>query len=131
MDDITIYDVDIEGGFDNLGKVSELWGRDALSNAIKMWINTKRSEIMRSPSRGGYIEPYLTKPLDDNTAALILDTLRFGLTQDFGIKLVLIRLDVIANNNTKAWDIEIVVFSPDLNEEVEVPISVSSLNYNY
>ena len=47
-------DYSIDADLTSTGALKVLEGRDAITNALKLWISSFRGEVMRDPSKGGY-----------------------------------------------------------------------------
>jgi len=110
----TIVDYALEGGFDSQGKLKKLWGYEALSNAIKVWLESEEGEFYGFPTRSGSVVKWLNKPMSDDTKNSIEASIRNGLTNDFNIRLIIETLIVKANLKNRQWEILLQVTAPDL-----------------
>lgn len=110
----TIVDYAIEGGFDSQGKLKKLWGYEALSNAIKVWLEAEQGEFYGFPNRSGSVVKWLSKPMSDDTRDGIELSIRNGLINDFSVRLIINTLNVKANLENRKWEILLEVTAPDL-----------------
>ena len=65
------------------GELAQLTNSDALAQAVKIWLVSKRNEKIRSRS-GGIIYPYLGKMMDEDKAYDIKSNIIRGLKEDEG-----------------------------------------------
>jgi len=122
-----IYDSDLIGSINVNGKVKELWNKDALDNAIKLWIISSNGELYRNPKKGGYVVPYLSKPMSDDTRDMITFQIKRGLEEDFVPYFIVSTVDVKPNYENKRWDIYIEGYSPNYKEFTQLNISIKNL----
>ena len=122
----SIIDYSINGGTDTSGALKELYGKKAFENAILVWLTSMEGDTIREVGRGGYIYPYLMKPLSFETAEEMADTIRDGLVEDFQSAIEIIGVAVNPNPNTRAWEVQITGYSPEYKENVEVSTSLRS-----
>lgn len=122
-----IYDSDLIGSTDVNGKVKELWNKDALDNAIKLWIISSNGELYRNPRKGGYVVPYLSKPMSDDNRDMITFQIKRGLEEDFVPYFIVSTVDVKPNYENKRWDIYIEGYSPNYKEFTQLNISIKNL----
>lgn len=122
-----IYDSDLIGSINVNGKVKELWNKDALDNAIKLWIISSNGELYRNPRKGGYVVPYLSKPMSDDNRDMITFQIKRGLEEDFVPYFIVSTVDVKPNYENKRWDIYIEGYSPNYKEFTQLNISIKNL----
>lgn len=115
-----IYDHYYLGGIDNQGNIEQVWGTDAIKNAIKMWVASYRGENVRYPNRGGYVTQWLFKPMNQTRADDIMTSIRDGIDQDFKPFLSIQALQVTPVYEQRYWQIYLEVFSSDLNVQVTI-----------
>jgi len=106
-----IYDLDLSGGVDSQGQIKQLWGEDALNNAIKMWIASFKGEILRAPGRAGYITQWLVRPMTESNIDDIEMAIRDGINQDFFPVLSILNITITPNYAGRYWEIYIEVYS--------------------
>lgn len=95
------------------GALIELTNSDALSQAVKIWLVSKRNERIRSLS-GGVLYPHLGKVMDDERASLIKNNIVQGLKEDFTPPLTVVEVTVIPDYEKERWEIGIVAYNADL-----------------
>ena len=95
------------------GSIVEFSNSDALAQAIKIWLASKRNEKIRSLG-AGILYPYLGKIMDDDTASNIKDRIIDGLKNDFTPPMEVVSCNVIPNPEKEMWEIELVAFNSDL-----------------
>lgn len=109
-----IFDISYFGQKDADGGLRHLWDEDALSQSIKLWVASYEGECVRAPGKGGYIMPYLMKPMKQSDVDVIKMSIKDGFYQDFTPYLELNLLKVEPNYEQRYWRIYMEVYSPDL-----------------
>ncbi len=127
MDKTTIYDVSLFGDVSPDGELTQLWGEDALANAIKMWIASYPAEVIGDANRGGKIAPLLHKPMSTVSISSLKQALRDGLEHDFTPKVEILFLEVIPNYVKRTWIINLQGYCPDLKISVSVSETVKGV----
>lgn len=87
---------------------------DAIANAFKIWLTGKVGEKVRSTS-GGYLIPFLGKPLTDETANKIRTRIIDGLQKDFAPAITVQDLQVIPDVNRNRWLITLTGYNTAYN----------------
>jgi len=125
---ITTYaDYSLYADIDSLGNLKVLIGKEAIENALKLWIASFPGESIRNPSKGGYISRWLFKSLNEETAGLIKEAIIESLDEDFYPSLVLKTLDVIPNYDKYQWQITLNAYSPELKIDINIEESMRSI----
>jgi hypothetical protein len=122
----TIYDHYLFGGTSNNGEIKQVWGNDALTNAIKVWLSLYQGEVIRDPLKGGYLTKLLSKPMSEDRAALIKKDLERGLINEFTPVLKNIKVNVTPNYEKRFWNINIDAFSTDIKDSVDITLQVKN-----
>lgn len=122
VDALVIYDHYYSGGADYKGEIKQVWGEEAMTNAIRMWFASFSGEIIRQPQRGGLIRDILTKPMGEVEAEDIEMAIRDGFEQDFVPYMVIIEdsLSVTPDYQNGKWIIYMKIYSPDFKIVTEV-----------
>ena len=115
-----IYDHLLEGGINNNDEINQVWGKEALDNAIKMWLASMEGEIIRQPNRGGYLRPLLTKPMHEINQDELEMTIRDGFDQDMNPYLQILDLQVTPDYSNQTWQLYMRVYSNDYKILTEV-----------
>ena len=110
-----IYDYDLSGRVGIGGDIIQVWEDEALINSLKMWIVSRRGDIIREPGRGGYLIDWLLKPMNEISAEDVEMAIRDGIDQDFDPFLKILYLSVTPNKDQRYWNIYMEVYSPDLH----------------
>ena len=108
------------------GSIIELTNSDALSQAVKIWLVSKRNEKIRSRS-GGIIYPFLGKTMDDDRAYNIKTNIMRGLKEDFNPPLTPVEVNVVPNYDKERWEIGIVAYNADLAVGVNTKVTVTNI----
>jgi hypothetical protein len=116
----TIFDYSIQGGFDSNGQIKLVYGNDALTTAIIIWLKSYKGDFVRRPTRGGYVTPHLIKPMSSETAFEIDSAIRTGLVNDFTPSVSVKTLEVLPDYENKTWIIKLSVFSEDLKLVLDI-----------
>lgn len=124
---IIYADYSLYADTDELGNLKVLTGRDAIENALKIWLSSFPGESIRNPSKGGYITKWLFKPMSDNTAQMIKEAIVECLNEDFSPALTLRSVEVLPDYNKAQWQISIGAYSPTLKTDVNINESMRSI----
>ena len=108
------------------GSMVELNNSDALAQAVKIWLVSKKNEKIRSRS-GGIIYKYLGKIMDESQAENIKKNIIQGLAQDFTPPLTPVEITVIPNYDKQRWEIGIVAYNLDLAIGVNTKVTINNL----
>ncbi|MCK9439688.1 hypothetical protein M0Q39_06540 [Patescibacteria group bacterium] len=120
------YDVNIKGEINEEGRLEELWGADAVKNAIIMWLTSYRSDYLRSPTKGGYLTSHLYKKMSSSTQEDMYDSIVDGFNQEFDF-VELVNLQVTPNYDNNFWSIFVEVYIPFLDSTVEISENIRNL----
>jgi hypothetical protein len=120
-------DYSIDADLTSTGALKVLEGRDAITNALKLWISSFRGEVMRDPSKGGYITRWLMKPISETTAVAIKRAILDGLNDEFYPILIPSIVDVIPNYEREYWEIHIEAYSPEFRENINMIENIRKL----
>ena len=110
------------------GSMVEYTNSDALSQAFKIWLVSKRNEKIRSLG-GGIIYPHLGKTMDNDRADMIRESIISGLKNDFTPSLTVVLCNVIPNYESEMWKIEVVAFSDALQIGINTNVYVKNSKY--
>ena len=119
------YDYPFYKKINKNGSIADMNNSDALSQAIKIWLVSKRNEKVRSRS-GGIIYPYIGKMMDDEQASNIRNRIIQGLEEDFNPPLTPVQVDVVPNYDKERWEIGIVAYNADLAVGVNTKVIVTN-----
>jgi hypothetical protein len=120
-------DYSIDADLTSTGALKVLEGRDAVTNALKLWISSFRGEVMRDPSKGGYITRWLMKPISETTAVAIKRAILDGLNDEFYPILIPSIVDIIPNYEREYWEIHIEAYSPEFRENINMIENIRKL----
>ena len=110
------------------GSMSELNNSDALAQAVKIWLVSKKNEKIRSRS-GGVIYPFLGKIMDETQKDNIKRSIIQGLSEDFNPPLTPIEVTVNPDYEKQRWEISIVAFNIYLCIVVNTKVVVTNNLY--
>lgn len=122
---ILYYDFPFYKKINKNGSIVELTNSDALSQAIKIWLASKKNEKVRSIG-GGIMYQHLGKIMDEDRASLIKDNIINGLKNDFYPPLVPVTVDVIPNYEKERWEIGVVAYNADLQIGVNTKVVITN-----
>jgi hypothetical protein len=114
------YDIYFLGGIDSQGRINELFGKDALRNAIRMWLISYKGEIIKKPYAGGYMVQWLYKPMTSVAPEDIEHSLRDGFDQDFRPTAFISNVSVIADYTKNQWLVTFDVYVPALKISIYI-----------
>ena len=107
------------------GSIVELTNSDALAQAVKIWLVSKKDERVRVKG-GGIIYNLLGKIMDEERASMIKREIVDGLTNQFNPPLTIVQVDVIPDYEKELWNIGIVAYNADLQVGVNTKVIVSN-----
>jgi hypothetical protein len=122
---IFYYDLPFYKKINKNGSILELHNSDALSQAVKIWLASKKNERVRSLG-GGIIYQHLGKVMDDDRADMIKDDIISGLKNDFNPPLIPVQVTVIPNYAKERWEIGVVAY----NEDLQVGVNTKAIITN-
>lgn len=128
LEELEYWDVDPSGELDAGGRLQDLRSREAVEQALKLWIVSIRGEILRRPTKGGYITQWLYKPMSEDTAGRIQDSIRSGLQDDFPLSIKLRNLRVTPQYERSTYRVELLVWIPIISDTASVDVDVRSLS---
>lgn len=82
-----LQDIDFYGKINADGSLTEYYDKDAVRNALTLWLNSKRGEFLYNPSYGGLLDRALFKNLTTSTLQQILLSLFDGIEKWFSPQL--------------------------------------------
>lgn len=126
MSDIQIFDI-AYNGVNTLDQLQETWDKDALINALTLWMASFTDERVHGARRGGAITRHLAKPMTQTDALTIDFSIRTGLDTDFLPKLQVVDLKVTPVYDQRYWNIQLTVYSPDLKTNLSVNQKLKNL----
>jgi len=110
----TIVDYDIEGGLDRRGNLKKLYGKEALNNAIVLWLNSQKGDFYGELNKGGKIIKYLSKGLSDDVKEQLETSIREGLEEDFSVTLIIDYLNLEPDYVKRRWVLTLELTAPTL-----------------
>lgn len=120
---VIFYDYPFYKKVNKNGSIADMTNSDALAQAVKIWLVSKRNEKIRSVG-GGIMYQYLGKIMDENRATDIRNRIIQGLTEEFEPPLTPVQVDVIPNYEKERWEIGIVAYNADLAVGVNTKVVI-------
>lgn len=108
------------------GSLVDLENSDALSQAVKMWLASKKNERIRSLG-GGIMYRHLGKMMDEERASQIKFDIMQGLQKDFNPPMTPVMVDVQGDYENQKWIISIVAYNSDLQVGVNTKVSFTNI----
>ena len=105
------------------GSIADMTNSDALAQAVKIWLVSKRNEKIRSVG-GGIMYQYLGKMMDENRATDIRNLIIQGLSEEFEPPLTPVQVDVIPNYEKERWEIGIIAYNANLSVGVNTKVVI-------
>lgn len=122
----TVFDYSIFGGINKKGEINQVWGSDAINNALLLWISSFKGDIIRDPLVGGIFTNLITKPMNQTN---IINTERNALkalNNEFTPALQDIKISMTPNTEKRYWEISISAWSPDIKDSVYVSTRIKN-----
>lgn len=123
----TFSDYSIYADTDAQGVLKVLQGREAVENALRMWLVSFPGEVIRMPRKGGYVTKWLFKPMNEDTQQYIKEAIIEGINEDFPIALRLREVEVIPQYDRSEWEINITAYIPAMKVEMNLNESMRAL----
>lgn len=98
---------------------------EALSQAFKSWLVSGKGEKIRTRS-GGWLVPYLAKPLNQDTADTIKKNIITGLSSDFSPPITVTEIDVVPDSTNNRWIIRVAGYNAEINTGINTYAVVHS-----
>lgn len=124
----TAFDTSLYGGTDSTGAINQVFGKDAISNAVILWLTSKKGDVIRNPEKGGVVFDYLTKPLSDVNADSMRTVIFASLETDFEPQVIVDAVEVTPDYEKRKWIVNIELYSPTYKTEVTVNTALKNLN---
>ena len=122
---VIFYDYPFYKKVNKNGSIADMTNSDALAQAVKIWLVSKRNEKIRSVG-GGIMYQYLGKMMDENRATDIRNSIIQGLSEEFEPPLTPVQVDVIPNYEKERWEIGIVAYNADLAVGVNTKVVITN-----
>lgn len=120
---IIFYDYPFYKKVNKNGSIADMTNSDALAQAVKIWLVSKRNEKIRSVG-GGIMYQYLGKMMDENRATDIRNRIIQGLSEEFEPPLTPVQVDVIPNYEKERWEIGIIAYNANLSVGVNTKVVI-------
>ena len=124
----TFYDTYWQGGFNGQGNIKEVFGNEALTNAMLVWLSSSQGDYLNDPSKGGWLKKNLVKSMNETRKKLIMNDLSKGIYSEFTPGLQDVVITVIPNYQQRYWNITIQGYSPDVKDNFYLNVQVAALN---
>lgn len=122
---ITATDFSVFGTVDENGVLKELSTQEAIENAFRMWVVSKKGEVIRSPNRGGFLFPWLIKPMSEVNVGRFKISILNGLEQDFYPFLKVESLTIEPDYEARQWNIHLIGYAPEYKTKVDSTVALS------
>lgn len=122
---ILFYDYPFYKKTNKNGSIADMTNSDALAQAVKIWLVSKKNEKIRSRS-GGILYSYLGKMMDETRASDMRNRIIQGLKEEFLPPLVPVQVTVTPNYDKERWEIGIVAYNADLAVGVNTKVNVTN-----
>lgn len=98
----------------------ELEGRSAILNSIKIFLSSFIGEYPHNINYGGYLVPWLFKPMTEITRIDIINTISTGIKKYFDNQVELHSVEVVGDISEMKWNIIITGTIKYMNESFEI-----------
>lgn len=110
-----LADYDYLGGFDSNGFEKKVYNKEAVENALKMWIVSLQGDVVRRIGYGGYIHRLLFKGMSDEIIDDLEFALRNGFQENFTPFVKLENLTITPDYAQRLFIIDIEAYIPEYN----------------
>lgn len=101
------HDIDIFGREKADGSALEFFDEEAIKNAVKLWLTSKKGEFLYQPEEGGVLERALFKNMEGDSMTLFLFTLKNAMINNFAPSITPLSIELVPNYETRLLEIEI------------------------
>ena len=119
-------DLNVFGNENPNGEPVTHFDDEAISNALSMWLSTKRGEVVNQPNEGGALDSLIFKNLNSNPLP-IQTRLRRDIERAFGGVLRVNSIQVQPDFDTKTWKIALVITSFLTGNKKEIEINIATV----
>lgn len=127
MNKFVYKDYSLDAELNESGTLRVLEGKEAIINALRIWISSFRGDVIRRPESGGYITRWLMKPMTEETAFAIKRALNDGLSDEFSPALIPTTIEVIPHYEREFWEIHIEAYCPEFRDHINVIENIRKL----
>lgn len=106
-----LHDHDLDGGIDSAGIIKQNYDREAVENAVKLWLLSYQGDFVANPNKGGILIPFITKPMTDTRAESMKESVITYIGEDFQGDLVVLDLQILPNYEKRYWTINMTGYS--------------------
>ncbi len=123
-----IYDTNYLGELDSNGNVKIVYNKEAISNAMILWLTTFPGEYLNRPDEGGILYYYLTQPMSEDNVQNMRNAIIEALNNDFEPAIELLGLTVKPFFDKNKYLIKMKVTSIDIDDEIYLEFPLNSLS---
>lgn len=128
-------DIDIFGKENPDGTAFEYHGQEAVSNALNLWLSSKKGEFIYNPMAGGVLDRTLFRSMTPDSLQTIEFYIRNSITNYFFPSIDIRGIDIIPNYESRYLEITVTYIDPTDNTFQNVTIytntdySIKSFDY--
>jgi hypothetical protein len=112
---------------DSQGVLRVLTEKEAIENALRLWLISFPNELIRKPNKGGYVTKWLLKPMTRETQTKIGQAISEGLYEDFQPVLKLKKLEIVPDYENQHWSIYIEAYAPLIKSDINIEEQIRTL----
>jgi hypothetical protein len=107
------------------GSLKEFNNEDALAQCFKIWLTSAQGEKLRTQG-GGWLLPYIGKPMNDENLFLLKNAIKTGIETDFQPPITIAALEVYPNYEKQQWTIYLAGYNEQLNIGINTAVTVNN-----
>jgi len=120
-------DYSFTGELNTSGEIVEYRGSEAVANAVRAWLMSFQGEVLRKPSLGGVLIPFLIKPMSEEVAVSISNKIVEGLRSEFVPRVIVKSITVIPDFECDCYDLRIKGYCPSVRDTLEINESINKI----
>ena len=125
----TVYhDIDVFGDENLDGTPKYYFDEEAINNALKLWLSSKKGDFLRRPELGGIVDRLLFKQMSPEQGAKMSFIIQNAINNQFAPTLKLEKLEVNPNYEQRYWEILIQYRNPFSNKTESIAIYTKDLS---
>ena len=130
-----IFDFDLLGGTTDDGQPIIYSEKDAITNALELWLSSSKGEYLKNPAEGGIVDTAIFKVMRHSSLEMIAFKIQNSFTLFWGGILELNKINVSPNYQDRYLEITLETTIIESEEDIAVTVFVGDvkqkLNFSY
>jgi phage baseplate assembly protein W len=131
----TYQDVDIYGELNPNGELKTYAGKDAIKNALQLWLSSKKGEYLLNPGLGGPLDTFSFKTMNEESLTILRFQLMSAIDTEFAPAIRLTNVLFNPDFQNRILEIILAYQIEETGEQGEVTVFMNTQysyrNFNY